>query len=129
MVPPKDGTTRPMSTDPIGGFGAQVTSLCQVLTVPGASRVEWSLRIDISRSCCLEGEDEEKLYPRMKQRVTFHEEDMEEDLQENEAMSAVAAADLRAATAAAAAMNDLVQNPLHTAPGTNAPRIFGAQAI
>merc|ERR1712067_48097 len=44
-------------------------------------------------------------------------------------MSAAAEADLRAATAAAAAMSDLVQNPLHTAPETNANKVFGHRAI
>ena len=74
----------------------------------------WAGREDVE-----EGEEEEKMYPQGRQKVTFHEENREEDLYGNEALSA----------AAAATVKDIVQNPLHTAPETNAPRIFGAQAI
>merc|ERR1712012_1484524 len=87
----------------------------------------WPGREDVE-----EEEEEEKLYaPRMKQRVTFDKEDIERSLQEDQAMSAEAMADLRAATAAAAfgTMGDLVQNPLHKAPETNANKVFGHRAI
>ena len=66
-----------------------------------------------------ENEEEEKMQPQERQRVTFYKEDREKDLYEDEPLSA----------AAAAIVKDIVQNPIHTAPETNASRIFGAQAI
>ena len=66
-----------------------------------------------------ENEEEEKMQPQERQRVTFYEDDREKDLYEDEPLSA----------AAAAIVKDIVQNPIHTAPETNASRIFGAQAI
>ena len=66
-----------------------------------------------------ENEEEEKLQPQERQRVTFYEEDRETDLYEGEPLSA----------AAAAIVQDIVRNPLHTAPATNTNRIFGAHVI
>ena len=66
-----------------------------------------------------ENEEEEKLQPQERQRVTFYEEDREKDLYVGEPLSA----------AAEAIVQDIVRNPLHTAPATNTNRIFGAHVI